>query len=225
MVADSDTSALQAEWKGIIMLLSLVTAANHSGHSTLVPSHGDDERSLHGMLDMDKHSPSILVLNSIASLLMRNEEVVMVTKTHDPPTSSVDFDPLEFVIVTQNEQSGDQGKEEGGDGRGDQNIAKGPGSTGYDGKSNKEGEEGGGEANGDEEVIPEQLWADKESKELNDALPSCFAAFTNTSPSASKRHFKDSPGLSVKIIETGESHWPDIARLSPLEIFDSDKLK
>ena len=93
---------------------------------------------------------------------------------------------------------------------GDQNIAKGLGSMGYDGKSNKGGEEGGGKANCDEEVIPEQLWANKESKELNDTLPSCFAAFTNTSPSASKRHFKDSPGLSVK---------------SPFKIFDSDKLK
>ena len=95
---------------GLILRLHLLAiAVNYSSHSTLVPSHGDDKCSLNGMLDMNKHSPAILVLNSIASLLVCNKEVVAVAGLH--------LQPDWLGSVTQNEQTGDQGKEESGKSR------------------------------------------------------------------------------------------------------------
>ena len=71
MVAVADTRALQYEFQGIAMTIAAVTAANNSGHSTLIPSHEDGSHSLHGMLDMrDSQVALPVVSKAIASLLV-----------------------------------------------------------------------------------------------------------------------------------------------------------
>jgi hypothetical protein len=71
--------SLQNEFRAICMLLTIVTAANHRGHSTLNPTHGKGPRPLRSLLNRRHQHRNTLILNAIAALLVRNgREVVSV---------------------------------------------------------------------------------------------------------------------------------------------------
>jgi len=69
--------ALRAELQVIASILQMVTVKNNSGFPTLIPSNGDCSHSLGSMLDIghDNQFSPVLLMNVIAMLLVRNEEI------------------------------------------------------------------------------------------------------------------------------------------------------
>lgn len=108
MAVDPEVSALRTEFQGITIILSMVTAENNAGHSTL-PLH--DPYSRRTMLDMNNRSMETL-MSSIASLLVRKDESVAVTRICPQAGQSAD----DFVVVAQNERGEEWGGEEGSNG-------------------------------------------------------------------------------------------------------------
>jgi len=71
--------SLQNEFRAISMLLTIVTAANHKGHSTLNPTHGKGPRPLRSLLNLRHQHRNTLILNAISALLVRDgRDVVSV---------------------------------------------------------------------------------------------------------------------------------------------------
>src|SRR6266545_1441505 len=215
MLACTGTSALRTEFRKIVMTLTMVTAINNSGHSTLIPLHGDGPSSLRSMLSTDRRSQTTetAIMNSIASLLARNEEVVAITSTQSP-------DRLEFIVVAQNEGKDLQG-EEGRSGHEDQSIrwVGEQGSNGYVDSSSEEGEEEGSMANGDKAIAERCLRSQPITK---CSSPGSFTTITNASQNG--YHFEN-PDHLVMIVETSESRMPSISGLDPLDILNPDILK
>ena len=83
--------ALREEFRVIAMLLTVVTAANHGGHPTLMPSNGYsvNRPSLRSICD-PKHNQ---FRNAVARILVRNDEAVVVTNMGRYLT--------QFVVMTQ----------------------------------------------------------------------------------------------------------------------------
>jgi len=85
----ADTSALRTEFCGIAIVLKMVTVANNSGCSILIPLQGDGLPSVRSMLSQRN------VMNSIASILNCNKEVLAVTSVYPQTGNPV----WEFIVV------------------------------------------------------------------------------------------------------------------------------
>lgn len=197
-MSDPDnTSALWTEFRAISMALRVTTAANRSGHSTLVPLHRDGlPPSLSG-----RHSRTDEITEAIASLLVRGK--VVVTCIHPQPDKNSDWS--EFVVVAQDAQGRDTDEEEGNDG--------------LDGQRTAWLWRQGRNANLLQLTGKCLTW----QSIAKSSLPANFLAFTNASLTGSHFH-KDSKHL-VKLVETGKSHWPAISLLDPKDILDPNKLR
>ena len=212
--ACTGTSVLRTEFRKIVMTLTIVTAINNSGHSTLLPLHGDGPSSLRIMLSRERRSQTT-VMNSIASLLA-HEEAVAVTSICTLPQNS---DRLEFLVVAHNEGKDLRG-EEGSSGREDQSTrwVGEQGGHGYVNSGSEEGEEEGAMKNGDE-VIAERY---PRSQPINKcSSPGSFTTITNASQNC--YNFENLDNL-LMIMETSQSHWPAISQLDPMDILNPDKL-
>jgi len=150
--ASTGTSVLRTEFRKIVMTLTIVTSINNSGHSTLLPLHGDGPSSLCIMLSRDRRSQTT-VMNSIASLLA-HEEAVAITSICPLSQNS---DRFEFLVAVHKEGMDLHG-EEGRSGREDQStrwVGEQGGHSYVTNSGSKEGEEEGAMENGDE-VIAER---------------------------------------------------------------------
>ena len=117
---DSDTGALRTEFQAIATTITLVTAANNSGHPTLIPLHGDGPApSFHSM---DRQSRTGEIMKSIASLLVRKREVVAVTCVQPQPGEDSDWS--EFVVIAEDAPGRNL------DGEGDDGVVNGGNITG-----------------------------------------------------------------------------------------------
>lgn len=109
-MANSDVAdQLHEEFRALIMVLSLVTAINHGGHSTLRPSHGDGPLRLRAIFDKADSDEQILALNAVSTLLVRRTEVVVVTSFSTSLHSSLEtgLDTAGIcVIALKNNKSG-----------------------------------------------------------------------------------------------------------------------
>lgn len=92
LATEADTNVLRTEFRKIAMVLSMVTAVNNSGYPTLTPLHGDGASSLRRMLNQTVTT----TMDSIASLLVRDKEVVAIT-------SILQSSQLDFIVVAPNE--------------------------------------------------------------------------------------------------------------------------
>ena len=79
-MADMDTSELHKEWRGIIMVLVLVAAVNNHGHARLLKDK-DGDRLYQDILDKS-HSSSTAMLHGIASIFVRNHDIIAVSIFH-----------------------------------------------------------------------------------------------------------------------------------------------
>ena len=96
MAADA-RRALQTEFRAIAMALMVATRANNAGYSTLIPSHGEGKRSIRRMLDADDETQTIPI-NDIATLLVRNEEIVTIVPFHSGNTKPIGIPS--FIVFT-----------------------------------------------------------------------------------------------------------------------------
>jgi hypothetical protein len=97
---DHDTADLQKEFDSIIMLNTLVTAVNTGGHPTL-SNYSEPYQE-----PFDRNLPTHnRVLNAVATILVRDIEVVAVTVhypfSHQPPFSSEDRQDSYPLLVIQ----------------------------------------------------------------------------------------------------------------------------
>ena len=88
--------ALQTQFRETAMSLMVVTMVKNAGYPTLVPSHGDGKVSIRKLLNADdeKHARTIID-NDIATVSIRNEEIVTITRL---PHSGSGIAP--FVVFT-----------------------------------------------------------------------------------------------------------------------------
>jgi hypothetical protein len=112
MLADPDASALWTEFRAISMTLRVATAANGSGHSTLIPLHRNGLPPSH--FNTGRCSRTGEIMKAVASLLARNKETVVVTCVRPQPDENSDWS--EFVVVAQEAQDRDTDEEEGNSG-------------------------------------------------------------------------------------------------------------
>ena len=101
------SSGLHNEFRTIIMILMVATAANQ-GYPILVPTHGDGLRSIHAMINSDddgKEKERTIAMTDLATLLVRNEEIVSVSPIDDKVHSS------SFAVFTNASKHGTYFKE------------------------------------------------------------------------------------------------------------------
>lgn len=87
------SSQLHNEFRTINMILIVATVVNQ-GYPILLPTHGDGLRSIHAMINSDDDGKErTIAMTDLATLLVRNEEIVSVSLIDDkvPSTSFAVF--------------------------------------------------------------------------------------------------------------------------------------
>jgi hypothetical protein len=196
---DSETcNALRRRFRSIGMILPVITAANYAGHSTLTPRLGAGPRRIRDIFNRTQRAAT-LVMNAVATLLVRNIEVVAVTTLNSAP------DIRQYGILYSESspgQSEDKGRETG--------------------EQDGEMDEGAGDDCDDIPKHPDDFDLE-DVKGFSAAIGTGFATFTNASPR--DEYFQDDRFAKMKIreVEGGISHWPKIRDLSPDAIFEKIK--
>jgi hypothetical protein len=182
---------LTERFRTINMILPVVTAANNQGHSTLNPSHGSGPESLRDIFSKDQHHPAIS-LSAIATLLVRNGEVVAVTTLHSAPLVR------EFgVVSSESTPNSRRQKDEGHDGE----VVTGEGGNNaghIPGEHSDDLDLDLGQVNG----LPLELGPG-------------FVTFANAS---SRDGYFEDQSDKVREVNLGTSHWPMVCHLSPNSI-------
>jgi hypothetical protein len=98
-------SSLHSEFRTTIMLLTLVTAINNEGRSTLkTPARANDPTSLSpGILDSPEPTAAVL-LNALSAIFVRDNEVIAVVTNHTVPSQDA---PLFRVLAMQDPKDSD----------------------------------------------------------------------------------------------------------------------
>jgi len=194
MLTADDTSALRTEFRGIAMVLKMVTAANNSGRSILIPSQGDGLPSVRSMLSQRN------VMNSIASILNRNKEVLAVASVY-PQTGQ---NPVREFVVVREGRDRNSGKERSNG----QSVAwVKQRSHGCSGKACEGGKKEGDMSNGAGVITG--------SYRARRSITKCFLPTIFDSGNASLKESIFEPDLRVTIIKTAQSHWPTISKIDP----------
>ena len=184
---------LRTEFRGIAMVLKMVTAANNSGRSTLIPSQGDCLPPVRSMLSQAN------VMNSLASILDRNSEVVAVVSVC-PQTGQ---NPVwEFIVLAPEGRDRVPEKERSNG----QSVAwVEQRSHACSGKACEGVKKEGDMSNGGSVITGSYRWRRPLTK---CSLP---AIFDIGNVSHNESIFEPDP--LVTIVETGQSHWPTISKL------------
>ena len=78
---ETDPMALADLYRKITMVLWAIATANNSGYSTIIPSYEEEPPSLSSILNTDNEALEKGVISEIASLYVRNKEIVAVSST------------------------------------------------------------------------------------------------------------------------------------------------
>ena len=102
-----DTSSLRSEFRTLIMLLTLITAINNGGYSTLQQNFAEDDKA---HFDTTVSSDVAAVINALSAILMRDYRVVAAAVPDFPsclPSTSFALGGSGFkVYVMQDEDQG-----------------------------------------------------------------------------------------------------------------------
>lgn len=191
---------LQERFRSIGMILPVVTAANYAGHSTLKPIHEGGSRRLHDIFNNRQHI-QVLAMTAVATLLVRNKEVVAVTTFKSAP------ELRQYGVLCSESNLNVPGQ-----------------SNDRDGEFNKQDGKMDGGGGGDSDTLaidPDQhsddvdLTTEQIKGLASTIIGTGFATFANAYPEDD--YFK--PGQfsdqKVRQVKGGTSHWGKFCDLSP----------
>jgi hypothetical protein len=195
---------IQERFRSIGMILPVVTAANYAGHSTLKPIHGSDSRRLHDLFN-NRQRIQVLAMTAVATLLVRNKEVVAVTTFKSVP------EMRQYGVLCSESTLNAPGQSDDRDGELDKQDGKMDGGGGGDSLAIDPGQH-----SDDDDLTAEEIKGFGST-----IIGTGFATFANAYPGDDYFKPKQFADQKVRQVKGGTSHWPRIRDLSPAAIFET----